>query len=128
MPKTLFPAGQLLAASMIVLPFAFKDFFEMGKIEISSILAVLGLTFLGTVIAFLIYFHLVKSAGATFVSYSSLLFPSIGIFLGVFFLNETMSTGLYLGSGLIFLGVIVACFYEPFIKKKGLFQKKGLID
>jgi drug/metabolite transporter (DMT)-like permease len=128
MPKTLFPAGQLLAGSLLVLPFALKDFFLIDKVEISSIFALLGLTLLGTVIAFLIYFHLVKSAGATFVSYSSLLFPSIGIMLGVIFLNETMNAGLYLGSFLIFLGVIVACFYEPLIKKKGLFQKKGLME
>lgn len=126
-PTSLFPAGQLLAASLITLPFGIQDLPSFKMISFHSYLALGCLSMVGTALAFIIYFKLIRSSGATFVSYSSLLFPIIGIFLGFVFLGETMTETVYIGSLFIFSGVILACFYHP-IKEKLFLQKKASID
>lgn len=126
-PLTLFPAGQLLAASILVFPFAAYSFPEMKPLTLSSGLALMSLSCIGTALAFILYFYLVKNCGATFVSYSSLLFPVIGMVLGVSFLGETLQKTIYIGSVTIFLGVLLACFYEP-IKEKLLFEKNPTLE
>ena len=126
-PILLFPAGQLLAASAIVMPLGLYQAPKLVEISLSAFGALMALSILGTATAFIIYFRLIKTCGATFVSYSSLLFPAIGILLGVVFLGESIHSSVYLGSLMIFLGVITACFYEP-IREKVLLQKKASID
>ncbi len=116
-PALLFPAGQLLAASCIVMPVGLFQMPKVSEISLISFLALITLSVLGTAIAFIIYFKLIKTCGAAFVSYSSLLFPAIGILLGVIFLGEQMHSNVYIGSLLIFLGVITACFFTSFLKK-----------
>lgn len=111
------PAFQLLAASLLTLPLLL--FFSEGvykELYLSSVLSLLGLTIFGTAIAFILYHALIRMAGATFLSFCTLLFPVFAIFLGFIFLGEEISLLSLIGSLFIFSGLITANFLSP---KKG---------
>jgi drug/metabolite transporter (DMT)-like permease len=71
------------------------------------IVSLLILGFFGSGLAYIIFYYLVKHAGATYVSTVSLLLPFVAIALGVSFLNETLYWTTYAGCILIILGLIV---------------------
>jgi drug/metabolite transporter (DMT)-like permease len=103
------PAGQLLASSVMVLPVFLV--FEPGfyrELHMQSILSLAGLVILGSAAAFVIYQNLIRIAGASFASFSTLLFPVFGILLGRFFLKEEIHLHAIIGSALIFLGLFVS--------------------
>ena len=62
---------------------------------------------LGTVLAFIVYYRLLRSAAASYVSMVTYLVPVIGILLGVIILSERLAWNDYAGFGLIFLGVLI---------------------
>jgi drug/metabolite transporter (DMT)-like permease len=67
--------------------------------------SVAWLGFLGTALAFFIYFSLIQRWGATRTSLVNYLFPMVGLVLGIVFLGEPVQWQLAVGSALIFSGV-----------------------
>jgi drug/metabolite transporter (DMT)-like permease len=68
-------------------------------------LAWLGL--LGSCTAYLLYFFLINTWGATRASVVTYIFPVVGLFLGLIFLQEAFDLPLGIGSLLVVAGVVV---------------------
>ncbi|GGX64114.1 ABC transporter permease [Litorimonas cladophorae] len=101
--------GQVSMATLILLPLVlivdrpWVDF----TMPFQAIWAILGLAFFSTVIAYILYFRLIASAGATNAALVTFLIPISAILLGVTFLNETFSALQAAGMSLIGLGLLV---------------------
>ena len=67
--------------------------------------AILGLALFSTSLAYIIYFRLLATAGATNLLLVTLLVPASAILLGVLFLNETITVTQFAGLALIALGL-----------------------
>ena len=67
--------------------------------------AVVYLALVGSVVAFLIYFSLLKTWNSTTVSFFAVFTPAIALFLGAAVLGERLSPWSLLGSVLILAGV-----------------------
>jgi len=67
--------------------------------------AVLGLAVLSTALAYIIFFRVLASAGATNIMLVTLLIPVSAILLGSLFLGEHLAGRQFLGMGLIGAGL-----------------------
>ena len=106
---TLVATGQLTAATALMLPIVF---FLYGPAEIvtSNIpiwMAVLALAILATAFAYILYFNLIASAGATNASLVTLLVPVSAIILGAVFLGERLEPFELTGMILIMASLII---------------------
>ncbi|MEM9278913.1 MAG: DMT family transporter [Pseudomonadota bacterium] len=101
--------GQLTASSIIMLPimFALEDPFSISAPDTEIILSTLGLSILCTAIAYVLFFRILASAGATNVSLVTFLVPVSAILLGIVWLGETLTAGNIFGMTLIVLGLIL---------------------
>ncbi len=108
-PPLYAPAGQLLVTTIYLIPLAF---FIDGPLTISNIsmqtwIAVFILGSFGTAVAFVVYYRVLISASASYLSLVTYLMPVFGVILGVIFLEETLYWETILGGILILLGVMV---------------------
>ena len=69
--------------------------------------ALLGLSTLSTALAYLLYFGILKRAGAANLMLVTLMIPPVAVTLGAAGLGERLSPGAFAGFGLIALGLIV---------------------
>ena len=101
--------GQLCASSMILIPLTFwidqPWTFAMPSIE--GMGSLLGIALLSTALAYVIYFRLLKTAGATNLLLVTLLIPVSAIILGVFLLDESLQPQHLSGMGVISLGLLI---------------------
>ncbi len=109
LPNLIGPTFQVIMGALIVLPFSlFVDkSYTLSIPSFKVITCIIALAILGTVFAFTLYYAIMKSAGATYLSTSTLLFPFVSIFLGVTFLGEQLTWNDYAGCALILLGLII---------------------
>ena len=107
-PATVVAAGQVSAATLLILPLALvldqpwrasPDFATWG--------ALLGLALPGTALAYVIYFRLLASTGATNLMLVTLLIPVTAVLLGIGLLNEQPQPAIFAGMGLIIAGLAV---------------------
>ena len=68
--------------------------------------ALLGLALLSTAVAYIIYFRLLSTAGATNLLLVTFLIPVSAILLGTAILNEQLDTRQIVGMGLVGLGLM----------------------
>lgn len=104
------PTAQLFLSALMMLPFvagSSSELMNMGKPSLISIVGVLGLSFLGTYVAYRIYYNLLEHSGPTAISMAACFFPVIGMFLGFFFLGESLSLSGLFSAGLIVLGMLM---------------------
>ncbi len=73
-------------------------------------LAVAWLGLLGSCAAYLLYFYLINTIGATRATLVTYVFPVIGLLLGIIFLGETADWRLLVGSALVVGGIAVVNF------------------
>lgn len=109
LPSIVTPTGQMILAAIYLLPLMILVDQPLSQPLPSrqAIAAVAGLAIFGTVIAFIIYYRLLKSAAASYVSMVTYLVPVIGVLLGVIILDERLAWNDYIGAGLILLGVMI---------------------
>lgn len=100
-------AGQVTASGLIMLPLAFwlEGPGALAAAGPGTWGAILGLALFSTSLAYIIYFRLLATAGATNLLLVTLLVPASAILLGVLFLNEALSVTQFAGLGLIALGL-----------------------
>ncbi len=101
--------GQVTMATLVLLPLTLiidKPYLGLS-LPLSSIGAILGLSLLSTVIAYILFFRLISSAGATNAALVTFLIPISAIFLGVMILGESFNTLQAAGMGLIGLGLLI---------------------
>ena len=100
-------AGQVTASSLVLAPVAIyidRPFsLEIPGIEI--IAAIIGLAILSTAVAYILYFRILASAGATNLLLVTFLIPVSAILLGSLVLGESLELIHYLGMALIGFGL-----------------------
>jgi drug/metabolite transporter (DMT)-like permease len=109
LPGIVTPTSQLILSTLFLLPLAIivDQPFNQPSPSPRAIGAVIALAVFGTALAFTVYYRLLKSAPASYVSMVTYLVPVIGVLLGVVILGERLSWTDYIGFGLILLGVLI---------------------
>ena len=74
----------------------------------SNLLALSYLSVFGSLVAFSIYYHLIKVMDATIVSLTTLIFPVVALALGHIFLGEEVSATAVVGIATVLAGVALA--------------------
>ncbi len=101
--------GQLCASSMILIPLTLwiDQPWTMTIPSIEGMGSLLGIALLSTALAYVIYFRLLKTAGATNLLLVTLLIPVSAIILGVFLLDESLEPQHLSGMAVISLGLLI---------------------
>ena len=100
--------GQLLASSMLMVPaaLAFDRPWTLGWPGAGTVGALVGLAVLSTALAYVMYFRILATAGATNLLLVTFLIPVGAILLGGLFLDETLGLRQFAGMALIGLGLL----------------------
>jgi drug/metabolite transporter (DMT)-like permease len=100
-------AGQLSASAVMLLSVALAADhpWRLPIPEASVVWAVLGLATISTAMAYIIYFRVLATAGATNILLVTFLIPVSAIFLGTVFLGEQLAGRHFIGMGLIGAGL-----------------------
>ena len=101
--------GQLTASTIIMIPVVVMWHGTDGlfSASIPAWAAVFGLAVLATSFGYILFFSLVRSAGATGTSLVTLIVPVSAILLGAAFLGERLESFEFAGMGLIALGLLM---------------------
>jgi drug/metabolite transporter (DMT)-like permease len=101
--------GQITASAVLVLPvtLAVDQPWALAMPAPVTIGAVLGLALLSTALAFIIFFRILASAGATSISLVTLLVPVSALILGHGILGEQLALHQFAGMALIALGLLM---------------------
>lgn len=101
--------GQVTTAAILLLPLSlyFDQPWTLAIPDTSAILALIGLATLSTVVAYILYFRLIASSGATNAALVTFLIPVSAILLGIFVLGESFTWMQAKGMALIGLGLLV---------------------
>lgn len=99
--------AQMTAATVLVLPLAaiFEQPWTLPMPSLTVWGALIGIALASTVLAYLIFFHILAKAGATNISLVTFLIPVSAVLLGVAFLGETVSVNAFAGMLVIGLGL-----------------------
>ncbi len=102
--------GQVTATSILMLPivlYADRPWEFLSSVSVEASLAILGIALFSTAIAYILYFELIKTAGATNASLVTLVIPVSAMMLGVLFLDEIITPHIVGGMFAIGLGLLV---------------------
>jgi len=101
--------GQLVCAALFLFPIVMviDQPWTLPPPSLSAGLAVLALAVLCTSIAYLLYFHVIKTSGASNASLVTLLIPISGVILGALVLHEPIHVEQLAGMALIISGLLV---------------------
>ncbi len=107
-PSPVVATGQLTASTIIMIPVVLMAYGPSGLFSASPPVwaAVIALALLSTAFAYILYFNLVSSAGATNASLVTLIVPASAILLGFLFLGERLQLFELGGMALIGLGLL----------------------
>ena len=108
LPPLIAPTMQLILASLYLVPLVLwvDRPFSMTLPSLPALGSWLALGMLGTALAFIVYYRLIETADASYVSMVTYIVPVFGVLLGVLVLHEQLTWNMYLGFGLILLGVM----------------------
>lgn len=101
--------GQLTAASVMMVPLAFlvESPLEIGVPSPPVVFSVLALAIVSTALAYMLFFQILKTAGATNTSLVTLLVPVFTVLIAVPVLGDTMDALKLLGLTVIGVGLMV---------------------
>lgn len=107
-PPPVVAAGQLTASTIVMIPVVLLAHGPAGLFSASPAVwtAVFALALLSTAFAYILYFNLIASAGATNASLVTLIVPASAILLGVTFLGERLELFELGGMVLIAFGLV----------------------
>jgi drug/metabolite transporter (DMT)-like permease len=102
-------AGQVTAATVILAPLALwiDHPFQLPMPSIEVWASLFALALFSTALAFILYFKILSSAGATNLTLVTFLIPISAILLGYFVLGERLETSHYIGMLIIGLGLSI---------------------
>jgi len=100
--------GQIIASSVMLLPVMLivDQPWQLALPSVPVMLSIVGVALLSTALAYILFFNILKQAGATNLSLVTLLIPVSAICLGVMFLDETIDVIDLCGLGLIGIGLL----------------------
>ena len=99
--------GSQLGAALFLLPIA-PWFIPNSFPSMRIIAVVVGLGLFSTALAYVIYFHLISSIGASKTLIVTYLIPLFAMFWGALILNEPITSSMILGCALILFGTAIA--------------------
>ena len=108
-PPLVAATGQLTASALVLLPIALivDTPWSITAVSANGWLALLGLGFISTALAYLLYFKILATAGATNVLLVTLLIPVTTTILGTSFLGEVLKSNHFIGMCFISIGLLV---------------------
>lgn len=100
-------AGQVTASALVLAPIALMidGPLDIAAPSAETWMSIVALAVLSTAVAYVIYFKLLESAGATNLLLVTLLVPVSAILLGALYLNEVLGIVHFVGMALIALGL-----------------------
>jgi len=106
-PPLIAATGQLTASTILAAPVALlvDRPWELGPIAPTTIAALVALALLSTALAYVIFFRLLATAGATNLMLVTLLVPVSALLLGTFILGERLAARELVGMGVIAIGL-----------------------
>jgi len=106
---TLLSSGVLMAASVLILPISiWSSYGWIPDVSNSALLALLILGLFPSGIATIVYFSLIRRAGAAFMSQTNYLIPLWAVFIGVVFGYEYISLNAMIALAVILSGIALA--------------------
>jgi drug/metabolite transporter (DMT)-like permease len=106
-PLTLNLGGMLVGnVVLICLAFALEDVSTV-HLDVAGALSIVYLGTFGTVVAFVVYYWLLKRVDAVLLSLTTLVTPVLAVVLGVWLLHEAFSRRIYAGGFLVLLGILI---------------------
>lgn len=104
------PSSQLLISSVYLIPFALmvEGPVIWTTLSWNAIGSLIILGTLGTALAFVIYYKILASASASYLSLVTYLMPIYGVVLGFLFLDEVLAIEAIIGACLIIIGIMIA--------------------
>lgn len=117
LPPMVTACGQVSATTVMMLPVSLlvDRSFALAIPSAGAIAAILGLALVSTALAYIIFFRILATAGATNLLLVTFLIPVSAILLGVAFLNETLLPRHLVGMAAI--GVGLACIDGRLIRR-----------
>jgi len=100
--------GQIAGATILLAPLYFTQPLLTGPINPQSLGALLALGIMGTGIAYILYYPLLKQVGSAISSSVTLITPLVAVTLGVLFLGEELQWYEPVGGLIILLGAAIA--------------------
>jgi drug/metabolite transporter (DMT)-like permease len=101
--------GQMLASTSLLIPIALAwDGIPTAWPSTKSIIALLILAVFCTAIAYIMYYHLISTIGATKSSMVSYLIAPFGVVYGFVFLQESITSNSLFGLVIIIVGIVIA--------------------
>ena len=101
-------AMRMIVAAIVMLPAAWLiSGFDLSRVTIVGVGTLLYLATVGTFVAFLLDFYILKRFGAVPASQSIYVIPVAAITLGALILGERVSATMLLGMAIIFIGLIL---------------------
>ena len=99
--------GQLTASTLMIMPFALliDHPWALPMPGVATWAAILGLALLATALAYLIFFRILSTAGATNLALVTFLIPVSAVLLGFLFLDEYLELKHFAGMALIAVGL-----------------------
>jgi drug/metabolite transporter (DMT)-like permease len=99
--------GQVMASSLIMLPLVMvlDRPWTLPSPSLTAICALIGVAAFSTALAYVLYFRILATAGATNLLMVTFLIPVSAILLGVLFLGETLLPRQFMGMALIGAGL-----------------------
>ena len=99
--------GMLCSSTIMMLPLSlyFDQPWNLAP-SAMTIMSIFGLAAISTSLAYVIYFHVLATAGPTNLLLVTFLIPISAIILGVMFLGEQLGCEVFVGMGMIFIGLI----------------------
>lgn len=106
-PPLVTAAGQVTATTIMILPLALvlDRPWEIASLMPATVLAIGGLALLSTALAYVIFFRILATAGATNIILVTLLVPVSALVLGMSVLGERLTATQFAGMALIGLGL-----------------------
>ncbi|AFQ49747.1 DMT family transporter [Burkholderia cepacia] len=99
--------GSQLFAALVLVPLA-APMWPQTPVHASAWIAVILLGAICTAVAYLLYFGLIRNAGAQYAASVTFLIPIFGVVWGAIFLHETITVQTVAGCAIILLGTALA--------------------
>ena len=99
--------GQLCMSSLVLLPLALMidEPWMLAAPSLSASASILAIAIASTALAYLLYFRILETAGATNATLVTFMVPPSAILLGALFLDERLDANHFIGMSLILLGL-----------------------
>jgi len=107
-PPLMNALGMIVGSTVLMLPLSlYVDGVPRHDLSISVWGALIGIAVLSTALAYLLYFEILRLAGAANLMLVTLLIPPVAITLGALFLGELLTQEAFWGFAIIALGLVV---------------------